>query len=159
MSPPDYFAFVLFAMLSLNAVNIFILKLPVMWDALSMSIVYVWSRRFAEQKVSFWGGIAFPARYLPLVLLIWDALLRGQWVEGVLGILVGHLYWFAREEYDAIKTPAVIKAFFREQRRALLRQEEGLYNTHMHAGRNGEKKNEEPSGRGIFKGRSYRLGE
>lgn len=152
MSPSDYLTFILFAMLSLNVVNIFILGLPVMWDALSMAIVYVWSRRFAEQKVSFWGGFAFPARYLPLVLLLWDALLRGQWVEGLLGILVGHLYWFAREEYDAIKTPAVIKAFFRDQRRSLLRQEEGLYNAHP---RRGDDRGE----RGVFRGHSYRLGE
>lgn len=64
-----------------------------------MVITYLWSRYFAEMTVSFLFGIRFKARYLPLALLALEAVMGGNIIGGLLGIMVGHLYWFLREEW------------------------------------------------------------
>lgn len=72
-----------------------------LWDAYSMVITYVWSRYFSAQTVSFLFGIRFKARYLPLALLAMDAIMGGNVVGGIMGIVIGHLYWFLKEEWPS----------------------------------------------------------
>ena len=78
-------------------------ELVTLWDAYSMVITYVWSRYFSSQTVSFLFGIRFKARYLPLALLAMDAVMGGDMVGGLLGLIVGHMYWFLREEWPTGK--------------------------------------------------------
>lgn len=74
-------------------------ELVSLWDAYSMVITYVWSRYFSAQTVSFLFGIKFKARYLPLALLLMDVVMGGNVIGGVMGIIIGHLYWFVKEEW------------------------------------------------------------
>jgi Derlin-2/3 len=64
-----------------------------------MVITYVWSKYFADVTVSLLIGIRIKARFLPLALLVMDAAFGGSIVGGLLGILVGHLYYFVKEEW------------------------------------------------------------
>ena len=59
-----------------------------------MCITYVWSKQFSNAIVSFFGGFNIPGRYLPVVLILWDGLLKQQWKENIIGCLVAHAYWF-----------------------------------------------------------------
>jgi Derlin-2/3 len=86
-----------------------------LWDAFSMVISYVWSKYFPEVMVSFLFGIRFKARYLPLALLAMDAVMGGDVVGAVLGIIAGHLYYFVREEwpggYRLVQPPRLMYVF------------------------------------------------
>ena len=76
-----------------------IIGLPSLWDAFSMVITYVWSRYFPDVVVSFLLGIRFKAKYLPIALLAMDAVMGGGVSGGLMGILIGHLYYFTKEEW------------------------------------------------------------
>jgi Derlin-2/3 len=60
------------------------------------TVVYSWSRRFPDETLSFFGLIEFQSSYLPFVLLLWGATLRG--VENlkfdIIANCIGHLLWF-----------------------------------------------------------------
>lgn len=64
--------------------------------SLVMMVLYVWSRRDPFTVVTFWG-FAFKAWTFPFVLLVFGALLGGNPMEDILGILVGHLYYFVMD--------------------------------------------------------------
>ena len=97
MSSTEYAYFIFFVMTMLNIVNLYT-QLPMMWDALSMCIVYVWSKQYSNAMVSFFGGVNIPGKYLPVVLILWDGLLKQHWMENVVGCLIAHVFWFGREE-------------------------------------------------------------
>lgn len=83
-----------------------------LWDSFSMVITYVWSRYFPDTVVSFLFGIRFKARFLPLALLAMDAVMGGGITGGLLGIGIGHLYYFLRDEWpggaDFVRAPALL---------------------------------------------------
>lgn len=97
MSSTDYAYFILFVIAMLNIVNLYT-QLPMMWDGLSMCIVYVWSKQYSNAIVSFFGGVNIPGKYLPVVLILWDGLLKQHWMENIAGCLIAHVFWFGREE-------------------------------------------------------------
>lgn len=65
--------------------------MPFLGTALSSSLVYIWSRRNPEVRMSFLGLLVFTAPYLPWVLLGFGMLVHGQVPKDELcGIVVGH---------------------------------------------------------------------
>jgi Derlin-2/3 len=76
-------------------------------------VVYVWSRRNPHAIMSLFGLFQFSAPYLPWVLLVMGMLLDQSPVFDILGILVGHIYFFFEDVYPrfrpnrrVLKTPA-----------------------------------------------------
>ncbi len=73
-------------------------------------IVYVWSRRDPDSMVNIWG-VKFKAMYLPWVYCAIRVVMNGPVQLILLGIGVGHLYYFlvdvcpAQHGYELIKTP------------------------------------------------------
>lgn len=66
-----------------------------MGSALSFTMVYIWARRNPFVRLNFLGLLVFTAPYLPWVLLIFSLCLGGQMPTGdILGVLVGHIYYF-----------------------------------------------------------------
>jgi Derlin-2/3 len=78
---------------------------------LIMSIIYLWSRKHPPITMSFLFGIQFPSFYFPWALVAFNVLLGGFPLTELMGILVGHIYYFFEEIYPAtsgirlLKTP------------------------------------------------------
>ena len=58
---------------------------------LSSTLVYIWSRRNPDVRLSFLGLLTFKAPWLPWVLIAFNVVLHGHWPKDELcGIIVGH---------------------------------------------------------------------
>ena len=58
---------------------------------LSSTLVYIWSRRNPDTRLSFLGLLTFKAPWLPWVLVAFNVVLHGHWPKDELcGIAVGH---------------------------------------------------------------------
>ncbi|CAB0029719.1 unnamed protein product [Trichogramma brassicae] len=87
--------------------------------AFTIMLVYVWSRRNPLIRMNFFGLLNFQAPYLPWVLLGFSILLgNAVWVD-LIGIAVGHMYYFAEDVFPLqsggwriLKTPNFLKSIF-----------------------------------------------
>lgn len=81
-------------------------------DPMVMSVIYVYCMVNQDQIVSFWFGTRFKARYLPWALFAANFMLGGGGISELVGIIVGHLYYFVMLKYPAeqgvtlLQTPA-----------------------------------------------------
>ena len=67
------------------------LSMPFLGSALSSSLVYIWSRRNPETRLSFLGLLVFTAPYLPWVLMAFSLVLHGTVPKDeICGVIVGH---------------------------------------------------------------------
>lgn len=58
---------------------------------LSSTLVYIWSRRNPDVRLSFLGLLTFKAPWLPWLLIAFNVVLHGHWPKDELcGIVVGH---------------------------------------------------------------------
>ncbi|PIK50879.1 putative derlin-1 [Apostichopus japonicus] len=103
--PADYIFMLLF-----NWICLVLLMEPMILSAL-----YVWCQLNRDVIVSFWFGTRFKAMYLPWVLVGFNWILRGGGLAEILGILVGHLYFFLTFKYPQdfggrtlLKTPDIL---------------------------------------------------
>ncbi|KAJ3331570.1 Derlin 1 [Blyttiomyces sp. JEL0837] len=94
----DYVLFIIFSMVFIDVIAV-ILNLPVLLEALVLSILYVWSMENKTQTVSFFFGLQFQAMYLPWVYIIFDFLTGTSPMMKFVGIAVGHLYYFLDKVY------------------------------------------------------------
>lgn len=61
---------------------------------LSSTLVYIWSRRNPDVRLSFLGLLTFKAPWLPWVLIAFNVVLHSHWPKDELcGIVVGHGKW------------------------------------------------------------------
>ena len=65
-------------------------------------MVYVWARRNPHVRMSFLGLFSFHAPYLPWVLLSFSVLLGNSATIDLIGIIVGHVYYFLEDVYPMI---------------------------------------------------------
>lgn len=64
---------------------------PFLGTTLSSTLVYIWSRRNPDTRLSFLGILTFKAPWLPWVLIGFNVVLHGNWPkEELCGIIVGH---------------------------------------------------------------------
>ena len=66
-------------------------------EALLMSILYVWSRKFPDVNMTFMFGLRFKSQYLVWVLTIYHFILGAPIWQDVIGIVCGHIYWFCAD--------------------------------------------------------------
>jgi len=82
---------------------------------LLLSMVYVWSRFFPEQNVSLFGMVKIQSFYLPFAFAVLSLLLGDDIRPDIVGIVVGHCYYFLKELYPRtsgvtiLKTPTFLK--------------------------------------------------
>jgi Derlin-2/3 len=71
---------------------------------LTFMMVYLWSRdpENAHQRMSFFGVIVFNAPYLPWVLLLFSLVLGNPVECDLLGIIVGHTFYFLDTVYPRV---------------------------------------------------------
>ena len=79
-------------------------------------LVYVWARRNPFVRMNFFGLLTFQAPYLPYVLLGFSLLLGNSVSVDLLGMAVGHTYYYLEDifpnqpgGFKIIKTPQILK--------------------------------------------------
>jgi Derlin-2/3 len=71
-------------------------------SSLTFMMVYVWGRRNEDVKMSFLGFFTFYAPYLPWVMLGFSVLLGNSVTVDLIGIMVGHAYYFLEYVYPVV---------------------------------------------------------
>jgi len=79
-------------------------------------LVYVWARRNPFVRMNFFGLLTFNAPYLPYVLLGFSLLLGNAVSVDLLGMAVGHTYFYLEDifpnqpgGFKILKTPQILK--------------------------------------------------
>ena len=87
--------------LSLSIVRYLFLGMgiPFLMDPMVLSILYVWCQLNKDTIVNFWFGTQFKAMYLPWVLFGFNMIIAGGGFMELIGILIGHLYFFLMFTY------------------------------------------------------------
>lgn len=96
--PADMLFMLVFNAICLVIVG-FILQLYFLMDALILSVLYIWCQINKDTIVQFWFGTQFKAMYLPWVLAAFNMVLGRGGVMEIVGIFVGHLYFFLTFKY------------------------------------------------------------
>jgi len=113
----DYVFFLLFGCTILLVVGFF-MSLPILGMAMIMMLIYLWSRKNPNITMSFLFGIQFQSFYFPWVLVGFNVLMGGFPMVELLGIIVGHLYYFLEDIYprtggvQLLKTPQFMYNLF-----------------------------------------------
>nr|XP_019938048.1 PREDICTED: derlin-2 isoform X1 [Paralichthys olivaceus] len=88
-------------------------------QAFTIMLVYIWSRRNPNVRMNFFGLLNFQAPFLPWVLMGFSLLLGNSIIVDLLGIAVGHVYYFLEDVFPNqpgggrwLKTPSIIKMLF-----------------------------------------------
>ena len=92
-------------------------------DPMVLSILYVWCQLNKDQIVNFWFGSQFKAMYLPWVLFGFNMIIAGGGVMELIGIVIGHLYFFLMFKYpqdfggpSLLSTPEFLYNWFPNRR-------------------------------------------
>jgi len=97
----DYAFLVLFSW-AVVVVLALALEIMIIFEAMMFTVLYIWCQINRDQIVSFYFGTQFKAAHLPWVLLAFNFILRGTSdiiVSELVGIFVGHLYFFLKFKY------------------------------------------------------------
>jgi len=116
--PADYLFMLIFNWICCLIIGL-IAELPLLMDPMVLSVLYVWSQFNKETIVNFWFGTRFKAMYLPWVLLAFNMIISGGGLYELVGILVGHFYYFLMFQYPQefggtalLQTPEILKKYF-----------------------------------------------
>ena len=71
-------------------------------SALTFMMTYVWARQNPDVKMNVFGLLTFNAPYLPWVMLAFSLLLGNPVSMDVIGIFVGHTYYYLEFVYPVI---------------------------------------------------------
>jgi len=121
-APADY-ATLLLMNWGLSVVSALFMNMSVLMDPMVLSVLYIWCQLNKDTIVSFWFGTQFKAMYLPWVLFGFNMIISGGGVAELMGILVGHMYFFMKYQYPLqyggqplISTPAFLENWFPQRR-------------------------------------------
>lgn len=96
-------------------IGVFI-QLLFLGHAFTMMLVYIWSRRNPWIRLNFFGLLNFNAPYLPYVLAGFSILFGSSATVDVIGIIVGHTYYYLEDIYPnrpggrrLLQTPQFLK--------------------------------------------------
>uniref|UniRef100_A0A8C6KJP0 Derlin n=1 Tax=Nothobranchius furzeri TaxID=105023 RepID=A0A8C6KJP0_NOTFU len=114
----DFVFMFLFGGLLMTIFGMFV-SLVFLGQAFTIMLVYVWSRRNPNVRMNFFGLLNFQAPFLPWVLMGFSLLLGNSIIVDLLGIAVGHVYFFLEDVFPNqpgggrwLKTPSIIKMLF-----------------------------------------------
>uniref|UniRef100_A0A3B3TUM3 Derlin n=1 Tax=Poecilia latipinna TaxID=48699 RepID=A0A3B3TUM3_9TELE len=117
--PADYVFMLLFNWICIVRLTWRRLLFQLLMIPLIMSVLYVWAQFNSEMIVSFWFGTRFKAHYLPWVILVFNFIIGGSFMNELTGNLVGHLYFFLMFKYPMdlggrsfLSTPDFLYRFF-----------------------------------------------
>lgn len=92
--------------------------------ALTSMIVYIWARRHPTVRMNLMGLLTFQAPFLPFVMLALNFLLGGSVRSEIMGMLLGHFYYYfefvwpsiVRREIHFLRAPAFFHRLFEPAR-------------------------------------------
>ena len=77
--------------------------MPFLGHPLSSTLVYIWSRRNPDTRLSFLGLLVFSAPYLPWVLMAFSLTLHGTVPKDeLMGVVIGHIWYFFTDVYPPL---------------------------------------------------------
>jgi len=116
--PADYALLLLINWIACVAFGLF-MNMMVLMDPIVMSVLYIWCNLNKDTIVSFWFGTQFRAMYLPWVLFLFNMVISGGGTQELIGIIVGHIYFFLKFQYpqqyggaSLISTPQFLLNYF-----------------------------------------------
>ncbi|CAG9765980.1 unnamed protein product [Ceutorhynchus assimilis] len=119
--PADYAFLLMFNWICCVIIGL-VAEMPILMDPMVLSVLYIWCQLNKEVIVNFWFGTSFKAIYLPWVLLGFNLVMSGGGVMELIGILIGHLYFFLAFKYpqelggpSLLATPGFLKNFFPDE--------------------------------------------
>lgn len=120
--PADYLFMLLFNWALLVVIALFA-GIYFLLEPMVLATLYVWCQLNKDMIVQFWFGTQFKAMYLPWVLVAFNMILRGGGMNELIGILVGHMYFFLMFKYPQdfggaalLSTPQFLYKYFPNQR-------------------------------------------
>lgn len=120
--PAEYLFMLLFNWVCLIIIG-FVADIMLLMDPMILSVLYVWCQLNKDMIVSFWFGTRFKAMYLPWVLLAFNMIVGGGGLLELVGIIVGHLYFFLMFKYPQdfggvrlLNTPQILYKYFPNRR-------------------------------------------
>jgi len=119
--PADYLFMLIFNWICCVIIALFF-SFPVLMDAMVLSVLYVWCQVNRDVIVNFWFGTQFKAVYLPWVLFIFNMIIGGGGTMELIGIVIGHVYFFLMYQYPQeyggqsfLQTPQILYNYFPNQ--------------------------------------------
>lgn len=80
-----------------------LVSVPFLAQPLSSTVVYIWSRRNPDTRLSFLGLLVFTAPYLPWVLMAFSFFMHGSVPrDEIMGVIVGHVWYFFNDVYPPL---------------------------------------------------------
>ncbi|KAM8735445.1 derlin-1 [Acanthopagrus latus] len=120
--PADYVFMLIFNWICVVIVGM-LMNMRLLMIPLIMSVLYVWAQINKDVIVSFWFGTRFKAHYLPWVILVFNFIIGGSFVDELTGNLVGHLYYFLMFKYpmdlggrSLLSTPEILYRYLPNRR-------------------------------------------
>ncbi|XP_075222867.1 derlin 1 [Lycorma delicatula] len=120
--PADYLFMLIFNWICCVIVGL-LAEIHLLMDPMVLSVLYVWCQLNQDVIVNFWFGSQFKAMYLPWVLFAFNLVISGGGVLELVGILIGHLYFFLMFKFpqemggpQLLKTPTILYYWFPNQR-------------------------------------------
>ena len=71
-------------------------------SALTFMMTYVWGRRNEDVRMTMLGILTFTAPYLPWVMLSFSFLVGNSITMSIIGIIVGHTYYFLEYVFPVV---------------------------------------------------------
>jgi Derlin-2/3 len=80
-----------------------LVSMPFLGHPLSSTLVYIWSRRNPDTRLSFLGLLVFTAPYLPWVLMGFSLVVHGTVPKDeIMGVVIGHVWYFFSDVYPPL---------------------------------------------------------
>jgi len=101
-SPAHFSWLLLYATASLIMLSPMV-SMPFLGHPLSSTLVYIWSRRNPETRLSFLGLLVFTAPYLPWVLMGISLIMHSTLPKDeIMGVVIGHIWYFFSDVYPPL---------------------------------------------------------
>jgi len=112
-------AFMMLTIFSTSIVMGYLLGMLSLFKIPIMAAIYIWCNLNKGVVVPFYFGVRVPAQYLPWVLCIFNMIVNGSGFDDLVGIFVGHVYYFFKFRYaqdfggpDLLRTPQWVQNLF-----------------------------------------------
>ena len=97
----DFIWMIGFGALSMSIIAIFT-NVHFLSNSLTFMMLYIWGRRNPYVQMTLFGLMTFTAPYLPWVILCFSALMGNNLMTDMIGIGVGHVYYYFEDVYPQV---------------------------------------------------------
>lgn len=120
---PADMAYMLLTIFTTSIVIGLLMNMMILFEIPIIAVLYVWCNLNKDTMVRFFFGVTLKAQYLPWVLCLFNMIVKGGGMMELIGIFVGHVYFFLKFRYaqdfggpDILKTPQWLLNYFPGER-------------------------------------------